>query len=444
MTYHAEVKFLQDCNPALIERNADEFKRMYGLLHAATPSVKKAERLDWTSDSRSHYEARLRDVEGLVTGLTEGYQKAWKALLDYADAVTHAKQFLTAGEEAQSALADVMSREATPMTSKAKAAEPMRQWEDLRGTTGFLDALAELLVDVDAIREEADGWHKRASEAFGNALKTEETARRTCVAELRSARRLIPNFRTEFKDAAGLMARVGALQSEARQAEDNPLTHLAGSGNKTDHFPGVGANTVVSPALMRIKRLCAGLPEGTGNNYWLPSDSDDSRRDWIGANRQILKAAAEENGLPPDMIAGIAWKEVEGDPGVIDDVADTVRGFGIGGEADKTSMGPMSIQIRRAAEVLGYDPAHLTGMQRDQVEEAVKDPAQNAFITSEYLAQLKAESSFADVPADRMTPGQYRELAARYNGGPYWQSDDAQGYGDSFMTHLGNARQALR
>ena len=127
----------------------------------------------------------------------------------------------------------------------------------------------------------------------------------------------------------------------------------------------------------------------------------------------------------------------------LDDAADTARQVGIGGDPDQTSMGPMSIQIRRAAEVLGYDPGSLTDAQRDQVENAVKDPAQNIFITSEYLATLKAESEFADVPADQMTAAQYQELAARYNGGPYWQSGDAQAYGRRFTSNLDDAQQAL-
>ncbi|MFF1258354.1 MULTISPECIES: hypothetical protein [unclassified Streptomyces] len=53
------------------------------------------------------------------------------------------------------------------------------------------------------------------------------------------------------------------------------------------------------------------------------------------------------------------------------------------------------------------------------MEEALQGPGQNVFIAPVHLAQLKAESEFADVPAEEMTPAQYREPAARYNGGPY-------------------------
>ncbi|MFD3499320.1 hypothetical protein [Streptomyces sp. NPDC058678] len=83
-------------------------------------------------------------------------------------------------------------------------------------------------------------------------------------------------------------------------------------------------------------------------------------------------------------------------------------------------------------------------MQRDTVVEATRDPAQNMFIASEYLAQLKAESEFADVPPEQMTRAQMQELAARYNCGPYYESDDAQAYGRGFDRKLDDAKEALR
>ncbi|WP_194235841.1 hypothetical protein [Streptomyces sp. CB01881] len=104
----------------------------------------------------------------------------------------------------------------------------------------------------------------------------------------------------------------------------------------------------------------------------------------------------------------------------------------------------MSIQVRRAAEVLGYNPAHLTDSQRHEVIRALQKPATNIFIASGCLAQLKAESPFANVPADRMTPAQYQELAARYNGGPFYAGNDAQAYGRGFMNDLDRAREALK
>lgn len=107
-------------------------------------------------------------------------------------------------------------------------------------------------------------------------------------------------------------------------------------------------------------------------------------------------------------------------------------------------MGPMAIQVRRAAEVLGYDPGNLTDTQRSVVVDSIKDPAKNIFIASEYLAQLKAESGFADIPPEQMTRAQMQELAARYNGGPYYEDPAAQAYGRGFDRKLDDATEALK
>ncbi|MFE9927384.1 hypothetical protein ACFYQA_39605 [Streptomyces sp. NPDC005774] len=39
---------------------------------------------------------------------------------------------------------------------------------------------------------------------------------------------------------------------------------------------------------------------------------------------------------------------------------------------------------------------------------------------------------------------QQQELAARYNGGPYWENDQAQRYSRDFAHHLDQARNAIR
>lgn len=100
--------------------------------------------------------------------------------------------------------------------------------------------------------------------------------------------------------------------------------------------------------------------------------------------------------------------------------------------------------ILTCAEVLGYDPETLSDQQRDEVRSALKDPAQNIFVASKHLADLKAQSDFAGVPADQMTPAQCQELAARYNGGPNWQGTVAQDYGRDVMAHWHDAGEALR
>lgn len=210
-------------------------------------------------------------------------------------------------------------------------------------------------------------------------------------------------------------------------------------GNGADESAGA-----VSEALRRIRARLADLPEGAGNHYWLRSESDDDRFAYISANKQLIVAAAEHCGLAPEMLAGIAWQEIGGAPRVADDVAYEVRKVLPGtDDPDKTSMGPLAVQVRRAAEVLGYDPGNLAGEQRRAVVEAVREPRQNIFVAAAYLAHEKAASEYADVPSERMTRAQMQDLAARYNGGPYYRVEAAQAYSRAFAENIDRAIRAL-
>jgi uncharacterized protein YukE len=455
VTYYADVEFLENCDPKLIERNAAEYKRMRDLLDSLEPSVGRAQSVEWTSEARASYEERLKDVRGLAKGLMDGYEAAWKALLKYADAVEEARKKLRQGGDAQDRLAEVIAREATPITRTAQDAEPMRRWEDLRSTTGVLDWFAELGVDADAVREDADRYYGQADEAFSAALRAERGPRAECVAALKRAKGLIPDFRTANKDAADLLSRVRALSSEKAESAGDPLTRLPGSTGEKGSLPTVG-DEKVSPLLQDLRDNRKGMPDV--DSMWL-TDASGGKEEWIATNKDAIEEAARAYGLPPDMMAGIAWMEVGGKPYVADDLTEWARHAAesewspltpeslpgpLGGDRDNTSFGPMAVQVRRAAEVLGYDPANLTEDQRDELTASLKDPSQNMLISAKYMADLKAQSSFADVPADEMTPAQYRELAARYNGGPYWESGDAQGYAERFEQNREQVGRALR
>ncbi|WP_329212655.1 hypothetical protein OG257_30190 [Streptomyces sp. NBC_00683] len=458
MTYRIDVEFLELCNPALIERNAQEYRRLHQLLDATDSTFLKASRTEWVSEANDLYEKRLREAESLATALSAAFRKSWAALVDYADAVERAKTRFESGQSSEAELSKVMSRVAEPVTETAQRAEPMRQWEDLRKRTGVLDWFAEITVDVDEIREEAERHYNSAKHAFDDARRIEGEARSTCVAELNKARRSIPDFRGDVPDPSILLAGMPAFRLEVGESRRDPNVALPGVGPKVDGIPANVGTDRVSPKLQDIRTRLDGMPAAMDQNQWLLSNSDADRREWIRTNREHIRDAAAYTGLPADMIAGIAWQEVQGDPKWFDDVSDQYRQnqhevwpefqwvadkVGLTGEADQTSMGPIAIQIRRSAEVLGYDPENMTQVQRDEVERATQDPATNVYIASEYLAQLKAESTFADVPAEQMTPAQYQELAARYNGGPYWQTGDAQAYGRGFTYKIDEARQAL-
>ncbi|MEU6662250.1 hypothetical protein [Streptomyces sp. NPDC046821] len=456
ISHRKDVEFLENCSPPLVERNAAEFQRLHTLLTSVDPSAERAEKhTRWQSEGSTHYEARLGEARKLLSQLADGYDKAAKALSDYGTALEAAKAHYSNGKRNEQALATLIHTKGTAITREAQEAEPMRQWEDMRATTGVMDFFAELTMDVDDIKDEANRLHDAAGGDFHLALTVEKEARDLCVHRLKQAYDMLPEFRT-YADRTDLVHAIPELRREAAEASSNPITHLPGSGPKQDYYP-IAGDRLVSPTLRDIRLQVANLP-GARDNYWDPPSNDKERGEWITANRETISAAARNSGLPPDMVAGIAWKEVAGQPGIGDDVTDLIREQAdsplspiapeslpgrLGGDPDNTSFGPIAIQVRRGAEVLGYDPDHLTDQQRATVEESLQDPGQNIFIASEYLAQLKAESDFADVPPEEMTTAQKQELAARYNGGPYWQSDKAQRYGGDFADNLDNARRAL-
>jgi hypothetical protein len=239
---------------------------------------------------------------------------------------------------------------------------------------------------------------------------------------------------------------------------DDPLLRLPGSGVKGGAFPNVD-DDVVSPALRDLRAKAAALPElVTPWLFTVAGATEQDRVDWLKASGEVIRAAAEEAGLPVGFLAGIAWKEVGRKPTALDGITDGLRAGAasewspitpenlpgpLGGVRDRTSYGPLSVQTRRAAGVLGYDPATLSDEQRHELHAALKDPAQNIFIAATHLADLKAGTAFASASADDLTPAQCRELAARYNGGPYWRGAQAQAYARDVESNLDAARRAV-
>ncbi|MCU1680643.1 MAG: hypothetical protein JWQ81_1382 [Amycolatopsis sp.] len=425
MAYHADVEFLEECSPGLVRRNAVEFARMRDLLGAAATS----------------------DVVGdEAAALARAFGEAAEALLAYAGKLVDAQRFLEAGVDAADRLDELISSEATAVTRAAQEAEPMRRWEDLWDSEGFLAWLSELGADVDSIRAEAVRTYELAAAAFGNALSIEKGARAACLAGLSAAQLSAPDLPGD-----GFVSR-----TVASVPVDSALIRLSGSGTKSRAFPNAG-DTAISPGLADLRAKVASLPElVTPGRFLVLGASEEDRMEWLRAAAEILRAAAAEAGLPVDLLAGIAWKEVGRKPALLDDVAGGIRRIAeeewspvtpenlpgpLGGDRDRTSYGPLSVQVRRAAEVLGYDPGTLTEPQREELLDALKDPAANIFIAAKHVANLKAATGFASF--EDLTSEQYRELAARYNGGPYWRGGQAQAYAHDVEANLDVAGQAI-
>jgi hypothetical protein len=429
--YRADVEFLDECQPGLVGRNAAEFARMRDLLGSVTVSGPLAE---------------------VVTALAGVFGDASQALKDYADGLAEAKREFEAGVDAEDALDKVISAEATAVTRAAQEAEPLRRWEELQAGEGFFGWLAGLGADVEGIRAEAARAYDQAGAAFGRARAAEETARTRCLAGLDAAQRALPTL------PSGSVGVLDEVIQRAASIADHPLLSLPGSGPKGEAFPNTTGD-VVSPVLRELRAKIASLPElAMPWLFTVAGATENDRLAWLTSGRAIIRAAAADAGLPVVFLAGIAWKEVGRKPTALDEITDGLRSAAagewspvapenlpgpLGGDRDHTSYGPLSVQTRRAAEVLGYDPATLTTEQRDEIHAALKDATQNIFIAAKHLADLKAMTAFATTSAEELTPEHYRELAARYNGGPYWRGPQAQAYARDVESNLDAAKAAV-
>ncbi len=130
--------------------------------------------------------------------------------------------------------------------------------------------------------------------------------------------------------------------------------------------------------------------------------------------------------IPPYLLAGVTWKEVGGDPNAIDGYALKVRNFDHSGDPvlkpltvtrhpELTSFGNLSIQLRRAAEIL--DRKCENSKDQDAPVELLSHDLMDLYIVAKHLSTLIGVN-FAGTPGDDLTAEQVIEIATRYNRGP--------------------------
>jgi hypothetical protein len=169
---------------------------------------------------------------------------------------------------------------------------------------------------------------------------------------------------------------------------------------------------------------------------------------WVYAHRQQIVRIANSHGIPPLLLAGVAFIEVGGDPDWVDGAQYSVLTFldslhpSIAAtlkQPEATSFGDVQIQLRRAAEAVGFEWSTMSAAQRDELLSCLGDEVGNLDIVAKHLVQLKN----IDFPR-RGTIGddEIRIIGARYNRGPHLSLEQIRkntSYGDfilRFKAHL--------
>jgi hypothetical protein len=176
---------------------------------------------------------------------------------------------------------------------------------------------------------------------------------------------------------------------------------------------------------------------------------------WIQHNKFSIRTAAINNNLPVELLAGVCWIEVGGDPNFIDRVAFEVRAFDWSGpdvidkylavtnQPEKTSFGSVSMQVRTAARTIGLDISNMTSAQMRMLSHCLEGDVYNIDVVATHLRQLAEYDNFPPP----LNIEQVRIIGARYNRGIELSIESIKkntSYGDFIVKHWQRFSQLVR
>jgi hypothetical protein len=166
---------------------------------------------------------------------------------------------------------------------------------------------------------------------------------------------------------------------------------------------------------------------------------------WTRAHRKEIVDTAGFNEIPVILLAGVCWIEVGGDPDIIDRLAYSIRSFDhmadpwlepltITKVPEQTSLGDVSIQLRRAAETLGASWSSLSDEDKNKIVQCLLNEPCNVSVVGQHLKQLRQ----IDFPNGTGTESEIiRITGSRYNRGPSLSLDQIRlntSYGDFILS----------
>lgn len=174
------------------------------------------------------------------------------------------------------------------------------------------------------------------------------------------------------------------------------------------------------------------LPQRAGGGIAYIQSFKDA---WVQHNKVSIKTAATRYKMPPELLAGVCWIEVGGDPNFIDRVAFEVRSFDWSGPTwvdrnltitnnpVKTSFGSVSIQLRTAAQTMGLNPSEMSTTQLRSLASCLQKDVFNIEVVARHLRQLIDHDGLQKNPP-LLTMDQVKIVGARYNRGIGLSLDD--------------------
>lgn len=164
------------------------------------------------------------------------------------------------------------------------------------------------------------------------------------------------------------------------------------------------------------------IPERFGGGRKFAKGFKDA---WVINHRTLIKSASMMFKLPPELLAGVCWIEVGGDPNAVDRYAFEIRvidhsgpdfidkHFSITEKPEKTSFGFVSMQLRTVARTMGLDTDNISVSELRELSVCLEKDTYNIYLAAMHLRQL---ANFDKLPAT-LEPDDIRVIGARYNRG---------------------------
>jgi len=152
------------------------------------------------------------------------------------------------------------------------------------------------------------------------------------------------------------------------------------------------------------------------------------KNSWVRYHKEQIKSEAASKGFPPELLAGICWIEVGGDPHVIDTVAFNVRAFDYSGpdwvdenmtitnRPYKTSFGSVSMQLATAANTLGKDATTMSYSELRDLSNCLETDTFNISLVADHIVEIIQLDNLG-TSAAHISMDDVRIIGARYNRG---------------------------
>ncbi|RMR08237.1 hypothetical protein ALP92_101433 [Pseudomonas syringae pv. primulae] len=168
---------------------------------------------------------------------------------------------------------------------------------------------------------------------------------------------------------------------------------------------------------------------------------------WIVHNKFYIKASAAKYSLPIELLAGVCWIEVGGDPNIVDRIGFEFRSFDRLGnvlspmtkDPIKTSFGWVSIQLRTAAITLGMNPDEMDVSQLRSLANCIETDIYNIDIAAKHIRMLADYENFSTIGMEEV-----RIIGARYNWGTSRSLDELKkdlSYGNFIVNSWSHLKQ---